>query len=142
MDSHEIDKFYSHFPSYSGETSRRKLLDKDRQDEYKHYLSRLASAEKASEKFAISRNVRNELSSRQKVTVAERDEPHSVSNREHDILMHRNCQDMNERDMMRAKYLQNLQNMDLPDIFNDEIIKQRNRRIAEVSPNSLRKILK
>lgn len=104
MDQWVTDKFYSHFPSYSGEKSRRKLLDKDRQDEYNRYLSRLGSAKNA---FA--------------------DEQHSMSKRGKEIPTGRSSKDMSERDMSLWN-----ENMDLPGIFNEEIIKQRNRRVIEV----------
>lgn len=113
------DKFYSHFPSYSGEKSRRELLDKDRHDEYNLYLSRLASAENT----FTTRNV-----AATKNAQAERDEQRSVSKAPSEVLMKRNSNEMSERDMSLWN-----ENMDLPGIFNEEIIKQRNRRVVEVS---------
>lgn len=109
------DKFYSHFPSYSGEKSKRESLDKDRQDEYNQYLSRLASAGNVSSRnVAANKNVR-----------AERDVQLSTRNED---SMKRNSNDMCERGMPLSK-----ENMDLPGIFNEEIIKLRNHRVAEVS---------
>lgn len=119
MDQWVTDKFYSHFPSYSGEKSRRELLDKDRHDEYNLYLSRLASAENA----FTSRNVATS-----KREQAERDALRSASKAPSEVLTKRNSNDLSERDMSLWN-----ENMDLPGIFNEEIIKQRNRRVVEVS---------
>lgn len=113
MEQWATDKFYSHFPSYSGEKSKRKLLDKDRQDEYNLYLSRLASA--------------GTESTRSKHVRAERDEPRSISDRRNEVLLKRNSNEMSERDTSLWN-----ENMDLPGIFNEELIKQRNRRVVEV----------
>lgn len=113
MEQWATDKFYSHFPSYSGEKSKRKLLDKDRQDEYNLYLSRLTSAGNASSQI--------------KHIHAERDGQHSISDRHNGVLLNRNSKEMSERDVSLWN-----ENMDLPGILNEEIIKQRNRRVAEV----------
>lgn len=110
MEQWVTDKFYSHFPSYSGEKSRRKLLDKDRQDEYNLFLSRLSSADNA------SKQVRTE-----------RDEQYVASNRPNEILPKQSSNEMSKRDTSLWS-----ENMDLPGVFNEEIIKQRNRRVEEV----------
>lgn len=110
MEQWVTDKFYSHFPSYSGEKSRRKLLDKDRQDEYNLFLSRLSSADNA------SKQVRTE-----------RDEQYVASNRSNEVLSKQSSNELSKRDVSLWN-----ENMDLPGVFNEEIIKKRNRRVEEV----------
>lgn len=118
------DKFYSHFPSYSGEKSRRKILDKDRQDEYNIYLSSLASM--ASTGSALRRQCVKNTQVRE--VREEKDEPSSISNRQNEIRIRRNSDQISEQDMSLWN-----ENMDLPGIFNEEMINLRNRRVAEVS---------
>lgn len=118
MDQWVTDKFYSHFPSYSGEKSRRKILDKDRQDEYNHYLSTLAPTESALSRHCATNTQFQE----------ERDKQLSIPNRQNERKIRRNSNEISERDSSLWN-----ENMDLPGIFNEEIINLRNRRVAEVS---------
>lgn len=117
MDQWVTDKFYSHFPSYSGEKSRRKVLDKDRHDEYNLYLSGLASTDSA---------IRRQCAKNTQVR-EERAEQPSISNRQNERQMRRNSNEISERDSSLWN-----ENMDLPGIFNEEMINLRNRRVAEV----------
>lgn len=121
MDQWVTDKFYSHFPSYSGEKSRRKILDKDRQDEYNLYLSSLASM--ASSGSAFRRQCAKNTQVRE-----ENNEPTSIPNRQNERRIRRNSDQISEQDMSLWN-----ENMDLPGIFNEEMINLRNRRVAEVS---------
>lgn len=121
MDSWATDAFYSHFPSYSGQG--RKTLDKARQDEYNKYLKKLSDLSKidklkrTSTQKEIHRNVLVESipqkETRSNHIDSESTTVQSITARTEDFLW------------------RDTDNFGLPDILNDEIVKQRNRDIAE-----------
>lgn len=148
MDSWVTDTFYSHFPSYGDQKTQRDILLKSRHLEYQNHLHQLAAIEKlsavrASKRFSANNNQMKRpkipdepIDNAAVIQINERNLQHQNDNmslvrREHDALFVESC----DRDDSRNRFLNELQNMDLPDMFNDVAIEARNRRTIEVNNN-------
>lgn len=134
MDSWVNDSFYSHFPSYSDQ-SRREFLAKARQLEYQNYLLRLADIDDLSSSRASKRDASSGMQSRRlrlpSVDVNKNLVDHSMST---EVPMAQKKQqdpffiESYERDGL----MNEIDTLDLPDIFNENVIKARNKQIAKV----------
>lgn len=116
------DAFYSHFPSYSGQG--RKALDKARQEEYNTYLKKLTEVSNTEKlkRAATEREFRRNIPLREPV-------PQSGARADHidsELVTDRSLTSRNDDSLWHES-----DNFGLPDILNDEIIKRRNRDIAE-----------
>lgn len=121
MDSWATDAFYSHFPSYS--VQGRDILNKARQEEYNNYLKKLTelSRIKAEKRIATAKETRRDVLLEERPQQETRSRPidsepttvRSVASPADESLW-------NESD-----------NFGLPDFLNYEIVKRRNREIAE-----------
>lgn len=130
MDSWASDGFYSHFPSYSQQPSRREALAKARQLEYQTFLDRVTPRQNKSDVKAQKRHTTNESScKRQKVPTKDNKLPKLVTNT---VDEHNESIDMSSRCENKNRFLDELENLDLPDIFNDQMMRERNQKLAEV----------
>lgn len=154
MDSWVTDSFYSHFPSYSNQRTQREALAKTRQLEYQTYLSRLSTKNAFSDGKSTKRNTTtNRHHKRQKLPASKQAANEQVlpieeekttkttitatnhevnANVNDDTDYHPELIKQMERDENRTKFLNELEKMNLPDIFNEDVINARNKRIAEV----------
>lgn len=134
MDSWVTDGFYSHFPSYSQQPTRREALAKARQLDYQTFLSRVSPQKGKSDGKAQKRHTTNESQSkRQKIPTNEkRNEklPKLDTNRTDD---NNGESDMSSRVEVKNRFLDELENMNLPDIFNEQMINERNQKMKEVN---------
>lgn len=136
MDSWVTDGFYSHFPSYSQQPTRREALAKARQLDYQTFLSRAAPRNANSDGKGQKRHTTNENNSkRQKAT---------TNHTPNDKLPKLDTVKMNDNDgdgeanictrvVNKNRFLDELEKMDLPEIMNEATISDRNQKLAEVS---------
>lgn len=139
MDSWATDGFYSHFPSYSQQPNRREALAKARQLDYQTFLSRISPLKNASNTKAHAKRYDGQSKRPKKSTNSSPNDNklpkldmHIVNGNnstEHATLSGRTT----NRSKERNEYVNGLENMDLPDIFNDERISARNEKMAVVS---------
>lgn len=148
MDSWATDGFYSHFPSYSQQPNRREALAKARQLDYQTFLSRISPLKNVSNvkthKRATQLNDGQSKKSKKPAnasaspTTNDRNgvpklDMHMVSENnsstEQTVLSGRST----DRSKDRNDFVNGLEQMDLPDIFNDKQISVRNEKLAEVS---------
>lgn len=144
MDSWATDGFYSHFPSYSQQPNRREALAKARQLDYQTFLSRISPLKHVSHVKLQKRHIANDGQTK-KLKNPTNISPNTNHNNEMPKLdMHIvNENDSTEqavisghstnRSKERNEFVNGLEEMDLPDIFNDERISARNDRNAEVN---------
>lgn len=134
------DKFYSHFPSYSSEKQKRDSLAKEKKLEYQAYLSRVASN---TPNGKTKRSTDGEKSSKRLKIPTFSDEK-TNEDPESDVKCNKkNKTDQNgtladewtdkKRDENKHKYLDKLEKMNLPEIFDADLVQARNHKMAEVS---------
>lgn len=130
------DKFYSHFPSYSSEKQKRVSLAKEKKLEYQAYLTRVASntpdgkskrstdAEKSTKRLKIP------------TFSDEKTNKHLESDvKRKQIIQNGTLADEwadKRRDESKHKYLDKLEKMNLPEIFDADLVEARNHKMAEV----------
>lgn len=134
MDSWVTDGFYSHFPSYSQQPTRREALAKARQLDYQTFLSRAEPRKAKPDGKGQKRHTTNENSSkRQKPTT--NDTPNDKLPKLDTISTNNNDgkANMSSRVVNKNRFLDELEKMDLPDIMNEETINDRNQKLAEVN---------
>lgn len=149
MDSWATDSFYSHFPSYSQQANRREVLAKARQLDYQTFLSRISPLKNVSNVKSQKRatvidgqnrkskktpnasttsspntNYKNEMPKLDMHFVSENDSTEHAA-----IISGRST----NRSKDRNDFVNGLEEMDLPDIFDDKQISVRNEKLAEVS---------
>ncbi|XP_055297512.1 inner centromere protein A [Sitodiplosis mosellana] len=134
MDSWASDGFYSHFPSYSQQPSRREALAKARQLEYQTFLSRVSPRKGKIDGKAQKRHTTNESQCKrpkiptndtmQKNELPKLDTKHTADDNNGES-------DSSSRVEVKNKFLDELENMDLPDIFNEQSINERNQKSKE-----------
>lgn len=129
------DKFYSHFPSYSSEKQKRDSLAKEKKLEYQAYLSRVAlntpngKSKRSSDAGKSTKRLKIPTFS---------DE---MANKHTEMKCNKFAQngtlpdewaDDKKRDESKHKYLDKLEKMNLPEIFDADLVKARNDKMAEV----------
>lgn len=138
MDSSPItDKFYSHFPSYSEQSTKREALAKARQLEYQTYLSRIASNGQNSNGKSNKRITAHDKHTKRPKLPINHDEKESPKlNGKHVSVAQTEATNgakaAKVREMTKEKFLDGVENMNLPEIFDEDRINARNRRMAEV----------
>lgn len=135
MDSWVNDGFYSHFPSYSQRPSRQEELARARQLEYQTFLSRVTPIKSKSNGKAQKRHTPNDNSSKRPKIPTTNDTPNDkLPKLDISTVAERNEQfDSSSRFQNKNRFQDELETMDLPDIFNDQMIRERNQKLAEVS---------
>lgn len=134
MDSWVTDGFYSHFPSYSQQPTRREALAKARQLDYQTFLSRAVPQKAKLDGKGQKRHTTNENSNkRQKATT--NDTPNDKLPKLDTVSMNDNdgAVKISSRVVNKNRFLDELEKMDLPDIINEETINDRNQKLAEVN---------
>lgn len=126
MDSWVTDGFYSHFPSYSQQPTRREALAKARQLEYQTYLSRVTPPKAKSDGKAQKRHTSNDNNSKTLNDIPNDKLPKLDANTADD------CNGESSRVEHKNRFLDDLEKMNLPDIFNEERINERNQKFSEV----------
>lgn len=149
MDSWATDGFYSHFPSYSQQPNRREALAKARQLDYQTFLSRISPLKNVSNvktqkrtthatdgQSKKSKKPTNSTASTNTNDNERNDMPkldmHAVSESNSSTEQAVSSQRSTDRSKERNDFVKELEEMDLPDIFNDKQISVRNERFAEV----------
>lgn len=142
MDSWVNDSFYSKFPSYSEQANRREALAKARQLEYQTYLSRVSSNSpktntKSNKRTSINdKNLkRPKIPTIQNVTV---NKPSPLKQKSKIIVQNvseiaTNDVDDDIRSERTDEFLNQLEQKPVPEIFDEESIRARNEKMAEVS---------
>lgn len=131
------DKFYSHFPSYSSEKQKRDSLAKEKKLEYQAYLSRVASNNPNGK---TKRSTDAEKSTKRFKIPTFSDET-TIKHPESDVKCNKTDQNgtladewtNKRRDESKHKYLDKLEKMNLPEIFDADLVRARNHKMAEVS---------
>lgn len=134
MDSWVTDGFYSHFPSYSQQPTRREALAKARRLDYQTFLSRVTPRKTKSDGKAPKRHTSNDIhNNRQKTTMS--DTPNDKLPKLDTTNTIDSNNELNESTRVEHKnrFLDDLEKMELPDIFNEETINERNKKLAEVN---------
>lgn len=132
MDSWVSDKFYSHFPSYSEQKTHREVLAKSRQLEYQEYLNDKSPQTKNKSQKRLPTNTKT--SKRPKVptknydSIVTQNKLDADDNYSNDDVVKEN----NNDDESTQRFLRKLEEMNVPDIFNDDMIRARNEKVAEV----------
>ena len=138
MDSWVTDGFYSHFPSYSQQPSRREALAKARQLEYQTFLSRVSPGKCKTDGKAQKRHTTNNChSKRPKIPANDtmrNDKLPKLDTKQTTTTTDDNNgeSDLSSRVEVKNRFLDELENMDLPDIFNEQSINKRNQKLKEV----------
>lgn len=135
------DKFYSHFPSYSSEKQKRDLLAKEKKLEYQAYLKRVAS---------ITPNGKSKRSidaekSIERLKIPTFSDEKTNNHLELDVKCNKISQNGTltdewadkKRDESKNKYLDKLEKMNVPEIFDADLIEARNQKMADVSIQTL-----
>lgn len=148
MDSWATDGFYSHFPSYSQQPNRREALAKARQLDYQTFLSRISPLKNVSsvktQKRATNANDGQSKKSKKPTNATASPNTNDRNNMpklDMHIVSENNSSTeqtvpsgrSTDRSQERNDYVNGLEQMDLPDIFNDKQINVRNEKLAEVS---------
>lgn len=132
------DKFYSHFPSYSSEEQKRDSLAKEKKLEYQAYLSRVAS----NTPNGKSKRSTDSEKSTKRLKIPTVSDAEINKHPESDMKCNKIAQngtladewsDNKKRDESKHKYLDKLEKMNLPEIFDADLIDARNHKMAEVS---------
>lgn len=135
MDSWVTDGFYSHFPSYSQQPTRQQALAKARQYEYQTFLSRVTPKKTKCNGKAQKRHttIENHLK-RQKTPTKHTSPNDKLPNLDTNAAAHNGSEEfeMHNRFENKNRFQDELETMDLPDIFNDQMIRERNQKLAEV----------
>lgn len=134
MDSWVTDGFYSHFPSYSQQPTRREALAKARQLEYQTFLSRVSPGKGKPDGKAKKRHTTNDCQNkRQKIPTNEKQIVDKLPKIDANTTDDTNGEsEMSSRIEVKNRFLDELENMDLPDIFNEQSINERNQKLKEV----------
>lgn len=134
MDSWASDGFYSHFPSYSQQPTRREALARARQLDYQTFLSRVSPGKSKTDGKAQKRHTTNDgQSKRQKIPTTNRTPNEKLPKLNANAVNENNIEgDMQSGGVNKDHYLDELEKMDLPDILNEETINERNLKLAEV----------
>lgn len=151
------DKFYSHFPSYTEQQKReRELLAQNRRKDYQNYLKQMPLNDDIISRSAIRRSLRKPAVNVENETTKNRSGGETIVTRA--IIESRSRKirwvlnwwtDSNQpfcvflfffffifvgthSNTLRRKSSMDSPNMDLPDIFDDNAIRERNRKVIEV----------
>lgn len=136
------DKFYSHFPSYSSEKQKRDSLAKEKKLEYQAYLSRVAS----NTPNGKSKRSTDAEKSAKRLKIPTFSDEKTNKHLDTDVKCNKIAQngkladewdDDKWRDESKHKYLDKLEKMNLPEIFDADQIKARNHKMAEVSIHTI-----
>lgn len=133
MDSWATDGFYSHFPSYSQQPTRREELARARQHDYQTFLNN-ATPRKGKTDGKIGKRNTNLDTQNKKLKVST-----STPNKEWPkvdlsaAVENRSELDKKFRLKNTSQFVNELEKMDLPDFLNEDTINERNQKLAEVS---------
>lgn len=138
MDSWATDGFYSHFPSYSQQPNRREALAKARQQDYRTFLSRLSpqKGEKSHKRFTVHDE---HAMTKTKTTTMN----HIPNDELPKLDLYTNDDDSSSGSgtssltTSRDRFVNELERMNLPDIFNEETVLERNQKLIEVNCREL-----
>lgn len=145
MDSWATDSFYAHFPSYSQQKNRREALAKARQIDYQTFLNRISPLKNVSRVKLQKRHIANDGQTKKSIKPTNIAPITNNQNEMPKLDMHfvNDENDSTEQVVMsghstnrskdKDEYVNGLEEMDLPDIFNDTRISARNERLAEAS---------
>lgn len=135
MDSWATDGFYSHFPSYSQQPTRREELAKARQHDYQTFLNRVTPRKNKSDAKFHKRNISIDSHSKKKRIATTNQTPNPELPKSDVNMVSENAieLDRNNRVRNRSRFVNELEKMDLPDILNGDTIDERNQKLAEVS---------
>lgn len=135
MDSWVTDGFYSHFPSYSQQPTRREALAKARQLDYQTFLSRISPTKIKIDGKGQKRHTTNDNSSkRQKIPTNDipNDKLPKLDTKSIDDVDTNGESDVSCRVEVKNRFLDELEKMELPDIINEQTIRKRNQKLKEV----------
>lgn len=145
MDSWATDGFYSHFPSYSQQPNQREVLAKARQRDYQAFLNHISPKKIVSHATLQKRHNINDGQQKRSKKPTATSPPQTKRNELPKLDIHivnANATSTEPAAMTgsstdtrkaRNDFVNELEQMDLPDIFNDERISARNEKMAEVS---------
>lgn len=134
MDSWASDKFYSHFPSYSEQRTHREALARSRQLEYQAYLNNTANKSVQTKHKTHKRlPAKTKISKRPKIPTTNYDSIVEQNELDKNYSDEVEVNENNNYDESTQRFLKKLEEMSVPDIFNDDMIKARNEKVAEVT---------
>lgn len=147
MNFSDSDKFYSGFPSYGEQESKRQALARARQLEYQTFLLNKNKGKPTPTKHRLGRQVNKNAVIQPKQIVTREN---GVENGHNETLKHIKTEaissetDHSEENGLigRESYAKKLEKMSAPDIFNDFKIDARNRQVEEVSETEKKIMLK
>ncbi|XP_031628071.1 uncharacterized protein LOC116343897 [Contarinia nasturtii] len=134
MDQWVTDGFYSHFPSYSQQPTRREALAKARQLDYQTFLSRISPTKIKADGKGQKRHTPNDNNTkRQKIPSNDvpNDKLPKLDTKSIDDTDTNGESDASCRVEIKNRFLDELEKMDLPDIINEQSIKKRNQKLKE-----------
>lgn len=133
MDSWATDGFYSHFPSYSQQPTRREELARARHHDYQTFLNNVIPQKGKSDGKISKRNTNLDAhNKKQKVSTS------TPNNERPKVDLSATVANSNELDKKyrlknTSQFVNELEQMDLPDFLNEDTINERNHKLAEVS---------
>lgn len=131
MNFSDSDKFYSGFPSYNDQASKRQALAKARQVEYQTFLQNQSKGKSTPAKNKFVRHTVKEKKSPKPVkhiNAHENGTSHGSTAAVDTNSTENSSSDLRSREF----FLKKLAKMNGPDIFNDVKINARNRQVEEV----------